>query len=273
MDEYKTFIQLNPKLKELDYDSHLPKEISISTITVICKTDFTFNTIAIAKYLNLTEIIKTVKCGNSGEYYRSTDKTEKKVKQKKKLARSKQRNFFNQVSIMLDVPKLLHINVKLFKNGSIQIPGCKLVSATLWGLTKLFEELRLPEFVYDVDENVNMKIHFVDKPSLLYLDHVYRWKIVMINSNFRLGFQINRERLYKNLLKDGYECSLDTSRHAAVKICFKTDSGIGTILVFGKGSIVITGVCNYSQLLECYKFVNVYLIDHYEEIHLHTDTE
>ena len=47
---------------------------------------------------------------------------------------------------------------------------------------------------------------------------IYKFKIAMINSDFDIGFEIDRDRLFKMLLSDKHDCSYDPSRHAGVLI-------------------------------------------------------
>ena len=71
------------------------------------------------------------------------------------------------------------------------------------------------------------------------IDKVKNLKICMINSGFKIGFNINRERLYKIISNDKIECKFDLDNHACVDIKYNyKDIKTVSIFVFEKGSII-----------------------------------
>ena len=268
LNEYRQFMRDNPKLVELD-PHELPNDLSISTITLTCKLPVKFNVISIAKYLELSKtFIQSVMCGNNNEICRTLIPL--KRKKKKTLAKSK-KNFYNQVTIIVNYNEMCKFNVKLFKNGSLQLTGCKNISSVIWILSKLFDKLREP-YITDNSET----IRYAEPYIFMNIYDLYDLKIAMINSNFDIGFNIDREKLFTNLISDGHECIYDPSRHAGVNIRYtilqnspdlKTQLEFTpSIFVFEKGSIIITGARNYMQIISCYKFINQYLITNYKKI-------
>lgn len=258
--EYNQFIQDNPHIKDLD-PQNLPHDLTISTMTLTCKLPVKFNVIMIAKHLELSStFIQTLTCGNNNEICKTlVPLKHKKIKPKAK------KNFYNQVTIVIKCNNTMKINVKLFKNGSIQITGCKTISSVIWILEKLFKKLQ--EFI---PTNDNKTKRYAEPYIFLNILDITDFKIAMINSNFNIGFNIDREKLFNLLIADKYECSYDPSRHAGVNIRYKSQSNdivqISSIFVFDKGAIIITGARNYMQIIECYKFINTYLIDNYQKI-------
>lgn len=258
--EYQQFLKQNPKITQLD--PNLPEDIQISTMTMICKVPFFFNVVNIAKYIPLSkDFILSVRCGNSNEISRSLIP----IKEKKKLKTPAKKNFFNQATMVVKTVNTQHLNIKLFRNGALQLTGCKNISIPTWTLHKLFEILKKPIIV---DEK---EILFVSSNIFVDIQSIHDFKIAMINSNFHIGFQINREKLFELLIKDKYDCVYDPSRHAGVNLRYMTKTSIDTtkpvsIFIFDKGSIIITGARNYRQVLECYKFINLYLLDNYPNI-------
>jgi TATA-box binding protein (TBP) (component of TFIID and TFIIIB) len=226
--------------------------------------------------------IQTITCGNNKEICRTLVPVKYKNKKRKN---TKKKNFYNQVSLVINCTGIAKINVKLFKNGSVQITGCKNISAVIWMLKKLFSKLRervqIPETVDPKLElappnNVNIS---TDEPQRYAEPHIFlnildisSLKIAMINSNFDIGFNIDREKLFNLLKLNHHDCEYDPSRHAGVKIRHKSSdlcsSGVhsSSIFVFDKGSIIITGAQNYMQIVECYAFINTYLIENYTQI-------
>lgn len=263
---YEQFLINNPLVKKLD-PVDLPSDLSISTITVTCKLPIIFNVMQIAKNLPLSSgLFQTIKCGNSGEVYRSlVDGEIKKKYAKKKINRNSTRNFYNQVTIVVSTNEGIKLNVKLFKNGSIQITGCKKLSTVIWALDCVFKKLKMPI--------TNSSEKYVSTDIFLGIEDIYDFSIAMINSDFKIGFQIDREKLFDLLKKDGYDCVYDPARHAGVNLRYSEKSQeknkemhVAAILIFDKGSIIITGARCYREIISCYKFINNYLIENYSKI-------
>lgn len=272
LQEYNQFIQDNPHVKDLD-PQNLPSDLTISTMTLTCKLPVKFNVIMIAKHLELSStFIQTITCGNNNEICRTLVPLKHKNKKIKVKPKAK-KNFYNQATIVVNCSGMIKINVKLFKNGSIQITGCKNISSVIWILGNLFKKLQELIPKNDNDENKTPERYAEPYIFLKILD-ITDLKIAMINSNFDIGFNIDREKLFNLLIADKYECGYDPSRHAGVNIRFKSqtenngeiDVHSSSIFVFDKGSIIITGARNYMQIMECYKFINTYLIDNYQKI-------
>lgn len=116
--------------------------IYISTITLSGKyTNCEFNLYNVGKYLKIDDDIIGIKyyfCNESilkGIYQTcNIKKTKKKVKQVNKIL------FYNQISIIIKYDKD-QINLKLFKNGSIQITGCKNIQNIDHYLNILYKKL------------------------------------------------------------------------------------------------------------------------------------
>ena len=113
----------------------LPNDIKISNITICCKLDIEFKINDIAKDINLNEnSIVSIAYGND-------DSTNRTLKEKKNKLLNKKKgfsNFYNQVSlkIMVESKKEKPLNIKLFKNGSIQMTGCNSVDNIVEGFDK-----------------------------------------------------------------------------------------------------------------------------------------
>jgi len=232
--------------KEYDF-KNLPKDLVISTMTIICKTNIEFNVKNIGEKLKLNKTIPTIKF-NMNE---RTILPQKRKKQTKILKERK--NFFNQVSISVQVDDIKRINIKLFINGSVQITGCKKMKHMLIGLIKLFEQINDMMYVDDINK--------------LKIENIYDVKIVMINSNFNIGFIVDRDKLFyliKNKTK--YICMYDANYHACVDIKYELEDRIISIFVFESGSVIITGSRNYLHVMNAYEFIYEFLIENYQNI-------
>ena len=290
--EYNDFMKNYPHLQELD-PSSFPTGLNVSTMTITCKLPVTFNASLIAKHIEISpNFIMKIKFGNNSEIFRQCVSNEKEKKRKNKRVNKK--NFFNQVSLLINMGNLNKnrrkkkkdiINVKFFNNGSIQLTGCKSISTVVFVINKLFTMMKNP-IITETETNTEIKTDINTENDtkyyaepIIFVDilDLYDIKICMINSDFSIGFNIDRYKLFEviNLNPNElYDCVYDSSRHASVMIHYhhgeidkkKKKEIITTILVFAKGTVIITGSRNYMKLMECYKFINIFLLEHYAEI-------
>ena len=173
------------------------------------------------------------------------------------------------------------VNIKLFKNGSIQMTGSKsldqaniALSITLKYLKKKFIDDDGNKIRILSDKETNGKI----KSSLLKFSG---FKIDMINTNFSLDYKIHLEQFYKKLkeyeekqkekcknLKREYKDKLITYEpdiHAGVNIKLDREGDKKnkkvTILVFQSNdpkklcNLIITGAINENHILQAYNYV------------------
>lgn len=242
----------------------LPSEINISTMTFICKFNVIFNCLNIANYVDLCK--NSILSISSGKNVYSRSIVFKKPNMKKNTIKIK-KTFFNQVSLQVYVKsKITPVNVKIFSNGSIQMTGCKQIINIVDALHNVFNEFKKIKAIID---NKSMKI--IEKPfasdlSMEYMNTVKDLKIVMINSNFKLDFKIDRNKLFKLLINDNQECFYDPVKHSCVNIKHEQFDKTVSIFVFESGAIVITGATNCRQIHGSYMFINKYIYKHYVQI-------
>ena len=130
----------NEKFKSLIDLNSLPDDLSISTMTIICNfINTSFDLENISKYVDLKlNAILSVKYGDSVECDRSLIPKKKKRKAVK--------SFYNQCTVKVLTPNRekingKEINCKLFRNGSIQVTGCKSVDHFFDTINILCKEL------------------------------------------------------------------------------------------------------------------------------------
>ena len=253
-------------IKELEIYK-LPKDVSISTMTIVCKMDTIFNCRNIAKYIDLSPTgILSVTHGKAGDVRTNRSIIVKKSTSGKK--KKKKNVFYNQVSMYVNVKakKKKPVNIKLFLNGSIQMTGCKTIDNAIETLSKVLPELSKVKAIVDYKEMKIVEKPFATNLKKLNIKHVKDVRIAMINSNFTIDFKIDRNRLYNLLLSENYDCLYDPVKHACVNIKYEHPDKIISIFVFELGSIIITGARNCAQILDAYNFINKYLLKHYKTI-------
>jgi hypothetical protein len=131
-------------------------------------------------------------------------------------------HFYNQITVIVRInsntsiiewDKEPKINLKLFKNGSVQMSGCKSIYGINTVLNKLLVKLR--EVVAKFE---NGKL--VEKPFIVDSDKlsVSKFKIDMINSNYKVKMQIDRAKLFNLLMKKKIKSSFEPCIRACVII-------------------------------------------------------
>lgn len=256
---------------EKDEIKNLPNGISISTMCASGKLNSLINILNIEKYLLLDEDdILCVKFNNDNK--RSLIKT--KVKNKRSKKTDKEFHFFNQITVVIRVsygpvtdwttePK---INLKLFKNGSIQMSGCK----SLYNINVVLNKLivKLSQIKAKIENNKIQEIKYIDNDEPLAL---LRFKIDMINSNYKVNIQIDRSKLYNLLVKKKIKSSYEPCIRACVIIKYtplenNDEEKEISIFVFQKGNIIITGARTKNHILAASNYINDILLTHHNDI-------
>jgi TATA-box binding protein (TBP) (component of TFIID and TFIIIB) len=183
---------------------------------------------------------------------------------RKKRKKTKKKIFYNQATLhVVHDGKIM--NVKLFNNGKIQITGLKKENQGIDLITNLIEYFHNISIFNEEIEIVNHKL-------------------VLINSDFDIGFEINRDTLHNEIIKSGIYSSYEPCIYPGVNIkyfinqnqldgicsCELMCNGKGradgdgkckkvTIAVFKSGKIIITGGQNMNQLETSYRFIKNFI--------------
>jgi TATA-box binding protein (TBP) (component of TFIID and TFIIIB) len=248
--------------------------ITISTITLDCKLHTLINVNIFSKNIDLKENgIASVKYGNRNDT--ATNRTIVNIHTKKKKLSTKV--FFNQVTILMRPTNNVernYINIKVFKNGSLQMTGCKDMddfNNVVHTLIKLLIKGT------DITRNgITRHLNYITKPDTIGL---YDTKIRMINSNFQFRYKIYRERLSQLLVEHHNKYTKDNeigyvehkyssnSSHSCVNIKFKYDENKNpSIFVFQTGSIIITGAKNLQHIIASYNFIQKIIAKYKQQI-------
>jgi TATA-box binding protein (TBP) (component of TFIID and TFIIIB) len=193
------------------------------------------------------------------------------------------KRFDNQLTVIYKFNEECIMNIKIFKNGNVQITGVKKIDQGKEMIDILIETITSitknePNVVKDVSKLQNTG-----------------YKVALINSDFKIGFEVKRDRLHSVLITS-YEnkCSFEPCIYPGVKIqyfwnnsnhtkdgicrckesCFAgKGNGCGdgdckkiTIAVFQSGCIIITGAQNTQQIDDAYAFITGLLYKHVDHI-------
>lgn len=287
-------ILLESKFPDIKGLMNMPQDIIISTITAICSINTDIYVGNIGKYLELSlDFIVGIKYGYEDNPLTNRSlipvKKNKKAKLLSELENQKNssnnnnnimapksdiievdKTFFNQVSIKLkmrdSMNKEKNIDVKLFINGSIQMTGITSANLAFETLNKLFIKLNKIKATYDFKTRKIKERPYVMNYDVLKIESVNNFTVEMVNSDFDIGFKIDRNKLYTLLVGDKIECSYDPILHAGVNIKYYVKEKVVSIFVFESGSIIITGGQTSDQIVEAYNFVNRYLLINYRNL-------
>jgi TATA-box binding protein (TBP) (component of TFIID and TFIIIB) len=274
----------NRKLIDVDKleINNLPSGVKVATMCSSCFLGTKLNLDNIEKYLNLNESdILTVK--RTKESVRSLIELKKPSKRANTNQKKNENgnNFYNSITLIVRVnegptqninlePK---INIKLFKNGSLQMSGCKNIENVNKVLGKVL--MRLRQVKGKLEDGVIKEITFVEELDKF---DIYNFKIDMIYCNYRISIQIDREKLHELLKKKKVKCIYEPCSRACVIIKYtpvvdNVDNKEVSIFIFKKGNIIITGARSKAQVIEAYNYINNVLITHSDEIIKKSDEE
>lgn len=245
------------KLKQYMNLEDLPEDLHISTVTLTCCLDTQFYLENISRYADLSNNgIVQITYGAEKETNRTILPENKKAKAKRNKKNKK--TFYNQATVLIKSKSYNNTpNVKLFKNGTIQMTGIKSLKNFIEISETLCNELRKVKAIVDKKTMKNVIVKkFVSNPEKVSVDEIKNLSIRMINSNFNIGFKINREKFYKLLLSQKVNCTYESCAHAGVNIkhAFREGEQV-SIFVFESGAIIITGAKNRDHIMSAYNFI------------------
>lgn len=152
--------------------------------------------------------------------------------------------FYNQITLTYDDGHSIK-SIKIFPNGSIQVAGCedifncKYIISCLVYILQCFDE----DIVPPADT----------------------FRVVMINSNFSLNYNINLMKTTEHFEKysDVFKVSFEPDRYSAVKVKFKPAEDMKEITtsIFGTGKIIITGAETLKEIAFAYNIINQHIND------------
>jgi len=276
---FKEYPLLAKQLSPLINLKNLPGNIRISTVTITCNLDTDFYYSNIGKYIKILPVsILSVKYQDDPSCMRSIlPQKKKRVRKKKK----RNRVFFNQVTLVVRSTPTKNINIKLFKNGSIQMTGCRNIQDFMNVMTVLCDELKIKMGIIDPKTlKAIIPKPFVSHYENVHISKIRNFSIKMINCDFNIGIKIDREKFYDLLIKQGVDCAYEPNKHAAINIKYKyiyeykedipinkdaienkkgtvKKTGINkiTILVFESGAIIITAAKKKDHIVKAYNFI------------------
>jgi TATA-box binding protein (TBP) (component of TFIID and TFIIIB) len=250
-----------------------PTSLRISTMTATCKINSNINLEEAAKMF--IEIIKEKTDIKYIEHGKTTAGVSNKNISEKKAAKKKV--FYNQMTVLVNLYEGKSNNIKLFNNGAISMTGLKSVE----------DGKKAVEIVLKYMKTNNLILENIDSS-------INNFKIVLINSDYYIGYEIKRSELHQLLINkyqifSSYEPCIYPGVNSKFywnedyfdkqykgkcyclnpcdgKGCGKGDGNCKkiTISAFQSGSVIITGARNIDQIQTAYNFINKIFKDNYE---------
>jgi len=209
----------------------------------------------------------------------------------KKRRKTGRKIFDNQVTVIYKMAKGYMPNVKLFRNGNIQMTGIRTVEDGKKIIERMTEEVKwIAEAGLTAQVGEEEKVIVEDLKALQGKDFTIR----MINSDFSVPYKIRRKELHRILIDEyGNKCSFQPETYPGVKLqyfwnersmkpdgcCYCKSLCIGkkneetqckkvTVSIFQSGKILITGATSFNQVDEAYQYITRVLNDKKEKIEL-----
>jgi TATA-box binding protein (TBP) (component of TFIID and TFIIIB) len=239
--------------------------LRVSTITAILTLSDIINLQKVYDNTPITDYITFIEYGSNNPPKGFSKKLLKRKRKKKE-----KKIFFNQITLHVFFENKL-MNVKLFNNGNIQTTGIKKTDQAPILINQLID--------YFQDINV-----FQDDVKLI--NH----RLVCINSDFDIEYDVDREVLHREIIELGMYSSFEPCIYPGVNIkyyinnnncdgiccCENICNGKGrgdgdgnckkvTIAVFTSGKIIITGGQSLEQVNEAYRFIKNFM-DEYKDV-------
>lgn len=191
---------------------------------------------------------------------------------KNKTKVEKKKRFDNQLTIVMHYNENKY-NMKLFKNGNIQITGVKDIEKGKYAIDYL---IFIIKNLKQEEDSIVCDVSKIENKN---------YKVRLINSDFRVNFEIRLDYLFK-VITQKYKiiCSYEPCIYPGAKIeyyypnngyckCTTFCNGKSseckkiTIAVFQSGCVIITGANTKEHIEVAYEFICSILVDNYEQIH------
>ena len=217
-------------IEKIIKDSSYIKDLKISTITSTAFIGIPINLSKLFKNISLSDYnIKYIEFNGKKEDINIKGYNERYEKKKRKGVKKK--CFDNQITLVFENEE---INVKIFKNGKVQMTGIKTIENGHIYVDKIINMIK---DIYFYDNSIIDDCYNID------LIKNFDYKIQLINSDFKIGFSIKREKLYNVLLlnHDDLISSYEPCIYPGVKISY----------FYNEKNNIKNGICNCS-LYNCF---------------------
>lgn len=216
-------------------DEHKPSWVKLTTITMV--SDF-LDRIDVDRIRLVFSKLKTItvrkKGSKSGGFVWSLKDTA----------------FYNQVTLTYKDAYSTK-SIKVFPNGSIQVAGC----CDIFDCKRIIKQLScLFKTILNMDKELSGD----------------NFRIVLINTNFSLNYNLNLYKLHDILHRypQLFKISFNPESYAAILLKFKPAKDMKEITtsIFGTGKIIVTGAETLKEIVFAYRIINELIYRHRDEV-------
>ena len=228
-----------------------PGKMRYIVFTVIASLNTEILMANFARYVNMSttgiESVKHVDKKTGVSIYRTVAETPLPLTLK---------TFNNQVTVQILTADNKQINVKIFRNGKLQMTGCRGLEDGVEISNKLKSILK-DDAMFTTTASDELKV-----------TNVY---IGMINSIFHTNFEINRHALV-DLIRSTYSsdiltCNFEVNNYQGISLKKKSKGGnTNTFLIFRSGKTLITGGKCIADMEEMFTYINHLFHVNYDSI-------
>ena len=209
-------------------EEHRPSWVKVTTITMVSKF---LKSIDIQKLRNRLTELGPIQIKPKNSTFKGFE------------WRLKNTKFYNQVTLGYNDAYSTK-SIKVFPNGSVQVAGC----SDLFDCNRVIKQLSfLLRMVLQIKEEIPTN----------------SFRVVMINSNFSLNYNINLMELFRHFSSENiFSVTFDPDKYSAVKIKFKPASDMKqvTVSIFGTGKIIVTGAETLKEIAYAYNIINRHIL-------------
>lgn len=197
--------------KMINLDLNFPSDLLVSTLTVTCN---------INKYVNLANLFNNIELDSSGIIYAKFC-NKKKILETCKFAveydkkKMKKKNFYNQLTMHMNLKENKYVNFKIFKNGTIHFTGCKSNEDCNIAMNKLVEKIDKNQTNFDIAyRNVFEKIKDI-RNNMVKLKKIYETKSKFEEHH---SDKTNQISIFENIHKFIYNDSKNKTKKQILEI-------------------------------------------------------
>lgn len=210
-----------------------------------------------------------------------------KKKRKSKVVSTRKNRFDNQITVIYKYNNEYMPNIKIFKNGNIQLTGIKsfddpkiIVDTIIENIKRIYKDNRGILVVDQEDDEVierleyrNFQVRMINTDFKIYVDseHTERFNIRRKElHNILIGPQYNNKCSFQPGVYQGVKLEYFWNTHNSIKNgicscsenCFGKQKGDGngnckkvTVAIFESGSVLITGGITFEQVNDAYEYI------------------
>ena len=264
---------------ETTIENQKPTKYRVSTIT--CNASITTT-------INLVELFDNLTLNDDKGFIWIENGLKKRgiyPKKKKDTSQTKKKKCFdNQITVIYKYDTNYYPNIKIFRNGNIQMTGIRNENDG-----KNMVNIITDEIISITKEKCTTLVGSIE--NITCKDFIIR----MINSDFAIPFKIRRKNLHQLLISNKYGniCSFQPLTYPGVKLqyywnteqqnnngickcsgpCYGKGTGSSegnckkvTIAIFDSGKILITGANSFAQVNTAYDYICKVIMENQDEV-------